>query len=276
MRAFASQLREQYLSELNVAKSEHHGLCKLKTLSLLSIALLMGCIALVGNLLAGYQFGFLELNAMSQYLPSVLLENVTVFGDSAVLMGLVLIFAPKHARFHWTVILASVIGGIAINVLKDYFAMPRPPAVLDAGSFILIGKDYHARSFPSGHSFTAFLMATVCFLYCQKSAWRWVFMGLAALTAISRVWVGVHWPADILIGGMLGILVGIACMWLANKWHLGLHSLAHVFSLTIIFLASQIVFFAGNDYHGALPMMYTVATLAVVQFYRHYLCCKKA
>ena len=71
----------------------------------------------------------------------------------------------------------------------------------------------HTGSFPSGHSATAFACATVIAWGSPRLAVP-AFV-LAALVAWSRVYVGVHWPLDMLGGAALGVLVAIALLKLA-------------------------------------------------------------
>ena len=71
----------------------------------------------------------------------------------------------------------------------------------------------HTGSFPSGHSATAFACATVIAWGSPRLAVP-AFV-LAALVAWSRVYVGVHWPLDVLGGAALGVLVAIALLKLA-------------------------------------------------------------
>ncbi len=74
--------------------------------------------------------------------------------------------------------------------------MPSSPAVLDPETFNLLGRAYKARSFPSGHSLTAFLLASVCFCYTKNVFFKVVLITLAVLVGLSRVLIGVHWPMD--------------------------------------------------------------------------------
>jgi undecaprenyl-diphosphatase len=62
-------------------------------------------------------------------------------------------------------------------------------------------------SFPSGHSAIVFAIAMAIFYFNKK--WGIVAFVLAILVGISRVYVGVHWPIDILAGALVGILSGI-------------------------------------------------------------------
>ena len=71
----------------------------------------------------------------------------------------------------------------------------------------------HTGAFPSGHSATAFACATVIAWASPRLAVP-AFV-LAALVAWSRVYVGVHWPLDVLGGAALGVLVATALLKLA-------------------------------------------------------------
>ena len=64
----------------------------------------------------------------------------------------------------------------------------------------------HSSSFPAGHAATAFAGATL--LSYAAPRLRVLFVALAAIIAYSRVYVGVHYPGDVLGGAMLGALVG--------------------------------------------------------------------
>jgi undecaprenyl-diphosphatase len=63
-------------------------------------------------------------------------------------------------------------------------------------------------SFPSGHAATSFAAATVLSTLASRRG-RVALYGLATLVALSRVYVGVHYPADILAGALLGLAVGV-------------------------------------------------------------------
>lgn len=93
----------------------------------------------------------------------------------------------------------------AVYFLKDWIARPRPFMTLADAH--LIGAAEKSYSFPSGHAAVAFMAAVILSKYFKRPV---VFFGLAALVAVSRVYVGVHYPTDALSGAALGSLIGYA------------------------------------------------------------------
>jgi undecaprenyl-diphosphatase len=106
-------------------------------------------------------------------------------------------------------------GGLA-NVLKDVFDRPRPPLVDPAiHPLVAVPHDY---SMPSGHAATAFAAAVAVGLVRPRL--RVPLLALAALVAISRVWLGVHYLSDVLVGAALGSVVSLT-LWLAPRGIIG-------------------------------------------------------
>lgn len=270
MRCHLTKMSTNYKLLLDQARSSKAVVPQSSIQILLLVAVLLASTAMIGDLLGGYHFGFMEINRLSVYIPSFLLENMTVFGDGVFLLALVLLFSCRNIRFHWTVLFTTLLGAIVVNLLKDYFAMPRPPAVLDPEAFNLLGRAYKARSFPSGHSLTAFLLASVCFCYVQNAYAKATFILLAVLVALSRVLIGVHWPMDVLVGGALGVILGVGGVMITAKWKFGLCAYVHLFTLSLLVIACIMVFVDGNDYKLALPLLYVVSAAAIIRTMKSY------
>jgi undecaprenyl-diphosphatase len=95
-------------------------------------------------------------------------------------------------------------GGIA-TLVKEASERPRP-SLVDPEVHPLVGVP-HSYAMPSGHAATAFAAAVAVGLVHPRL--RVPLLLLAALVAVSRVWLGVHYLTDMLVGAALGAIVGV-------------------------------------------------------------------
>ncbi|MET0282042.1 MAG: phosphatase PAP2 family protein [Steroidobacteraceae bacterium] len=149
--------------------------------------------------------------------------DLTSLGGHSVLTALVLLVAGflllDGRRQTAALVLASSIGASLVSSgLKILFARPRPDLVDH-----LVGVS--TPSFPSGHALaSAAIYLTLGALLARefpRPALRRYFMSVAValtlLIGMSRVYLGVHWPSDVLAGWCLGALWAAAC-WRVDKW----------------------------------------------------------
>lgn len=97
-----------------------------------------------------------------------------------------------------TFIFAEVVGKLVSNLHTNY----QPFSVLDDVNK-LIEKDIN-NSFPSDHTILFFSFCMTFWLF-SKSRYRFIWLIVAVLVGISRVGVGVHYPADILVGALISM-----------------------------------------------------------------------
>lgn len=102
------------------------------------------------------------------------------------------------------ILLIVVSDQTGYRLLKEFFARPRPCDVL-SDVITPIGCT-GAFSFPSNHALNNF--AAAFFFYKLFPKLKWVVFVTASLIAISRVYLGLHYPSDILGGALIGILFG--------------------------------------------------------------------
>lgn len=124
----------------------------------------------------------------------------------ALALGLMI---PKRTRLMgFTALLAMGIGALVVNVgLKNIIARTRPYEVIQ-GLTILVNRPSDF-SFPSGHSCASFASAMVYFRMAHGK-WKIPSLVLAVLIAFSRLYVGVHYPTDVIAGILIGILSALA------------------------------------------------------------------
>lgn len=105
----------------------------------------------------------------------------------------------KNHRFFLPIITAGILSGFVVNlILKPLIARPRPTDLL---------SDF---SFPSGHATIAFAMAVV--LSKIEPKWKWLFYSLAISISFTRIYLGVHYPLDVIAGALLGSGIGFASL----------------------------------------------------------------
>jgi undecaprenyl-diphosphatase len=99
---------------------------------------------------------------------------------------------------------------LSSHVLKDLFGRVRPCEVLDGVR--AIDGCRHSPSFPSSHAVNNFAAAPLFARYYR--GWvAWLAIGLAALVSYSRIYLGLHYPSDVLGGAVIGIVCALAVVW---------------------------------------------------------------
>ena len=147
-----------------------------------------------------------------------LMKVYTRLGDAGLLfiaLGLVLLLFKSTRKAGFSALCAMIIGLIVVNVtIKPLVSRPRPWLVID--NFVNLVPEKDPNSFPSGHTNAAFAFALAL---CMAAPKRW--MKIAAVCAgvlmgLSRLYVGVHYPSDVLVGAVIGSLCGLAGAWVVK------------------------------------------------------------
>jgi len=105
--------------------------------------------------------------------------------------------------------------GIITEIIRFFYYRPRPFLALQFQS--LLGNSDIAGSFPSGHAAAYFALAMAIFYFLKQKnnnssdepatnlSLGWLCLGAAILIGIARIFVGIHWPSDVLVGAIIGL-----------------------------------------------------------------------
>lgn len=209
-----------------------------------AVPVVAGTLALALLISRGNQSVFLLFNSLGLHTGDSLWANWTLLGNGWLALALLLPFIGRHPALVWSAIVTAIIAGIAVPLLKHLFDLPRPPAVLAADLIHIIGPAYQSRSFPSGHTTTAFVLAGVLSLYFRH---YWI-LALSVIVAsgvgISRMAVGVHWPLDVTVGAALGWLCAVAGTYCAGHWRWGMTLTGQrVIAVLLLWATLRLLFF---------------------------------
>ena len=134
-----------------------------------------------------------------------------------VLVGLIL-WWRKHRELAIDVVVLIIISDLVTGGLKLLFMRERPFEVLSDVHMLSWGSLTTAGGYamPSGHTARGFAMATLIALGTRLRVGASV-LAVATLVGLSRIYLGVHWPSDVLAGALLGILLALIMHWVGKR-----------------------------------------------------------
>lgn len=155
------------------------------------------------------------------------LEALQQYGQlafSLIIAAVVFILDPANRRRLLDWLAAGIAAALVSNGLKYMIARPRPsqhdpahivglfgsyPVRRGDGSYVMetgFSGGYALASMPSRHAVFAVLSSVVLATIVPRL--RWLFVGLALLVCIARVWTQAHYPTDVVAGAALGLIAG--------------------------------------------------------------------
>lgn len=159
----------------------------------------------------GYKDSFLFLNTNHKNWLDLPMFILTHIGDSLILSSIiVLFFVRKHPEVVITVLIIVIVSGLFGQILKNSFFndWDRPLKIFNEDPIVYVLPNYKLfhNSFPSGHSITISAGLTALIVGLKAGRLLQIFSALIiVLTSFSRIYLGVHFPGDVLAGCIIGI-----------------------------------------------------------------------
>jgi len=149
-------------------------------------------------------FIFQQINSLAG--KFVYLDSLAVFLAGYleyILAGLVFLLLWKKWGAVFRVFVAAILARYGlVELIRFFWSRPRP--FIENNVNLLL--EHTGASFPSGHAAFFFALSLVVYHYNKKAGIG--FFIASFLISISRVFVGIHWPSDILAGAIVGIFSG--------------------------------------------------------------------
>ena len=211
---------------------------------------------------------FVAINRWCAPVAAPVWTGLSMLGNA---WGVLAVTAPllvRAPRLVWAWLCAAPFAIVFARVGKGLIESPRPAAVVDNAQMRIVGELLHNVSMPSGHTLTAFAVATALYFALPKpgrTKHLWLFV-LAAGTGLSRIAVGAHWPGDVAVGASLGLLAGLLGTRLLARMdarHLQptAWSLRLVATLLVATLVAMLV--ETQDFDENQPLQYLLAAVVL-------------
>jgi len=151
-------------------------------------------------------------------LMTTIMKAITRLGNGAclwIVLAIMFLVIGKTRKVGVTSVLALVITFLVVNLgIKNMVARTRPYEVVE-GLINLVDKQKDF-SFPSGHAAHAFAVGVVILILMPRKVGVPIFV-IAILMAYSRLYIGVHYPTDVIAGILLGTAIALISIFIVNK-----------------------------------------------------------
>ncbi len=151
------------------------------------------------------------------WLDPIVLFSTQTFAWLPLYLFLLYLIIKEYKKESWIVLLGIILTIVLANeitssLMKPYFERLRPSLEPSLQGLVHLVDGYKGGKFgfASSHAANTFGVATFFFLIFKTTKkWiGWLFLWAVSMT-YTRIYLGVHYPGDILVGGMIGVLAGI-------------------------------------------------------------------
>jgi membrane-associated phospholipid phosphatase len=161
---------------------------------------------------SGKSDGFLLINHLHNNAFDKFFTMFTNVGNGLFVVALMLVLlVRKKMGMALQIGMGLLISGIVVQLIKHFFPCPRPQIFFAPGVIHYIAgvtRTGHS-SFPSGHTATVFMLTTLLAFYLPGRMPGLFFLMIAILTGYSRIYLSQHFPMDVLVGSLTGVLTSM-------------------------------------------------------------------
>jgi undecaprenyl-diphosphatase len=214
---------------------------------------------------------FLWMNGLHSPFTDPIWLALTTLGDG-LLLGIILgAFLLVNPRVTVMGLLVMILSSVVVHLVKAAYPSLRPAELLQ--SVHVVGPLLRSGSFPSGHAAASMSAGLAIAHFCSSRATRAVVMAIALLIALSRIFVGAHFPADV-AGGMICAL-SVFLIFSLTAWptleghvpdHPSLSRRRFRAALWLEVLAVLFALFVHAPYSAELPAFAVLVAVAVLVF----------
>jgi|SRR5579862_1690179 len=185
---------------------------------------LLVCLAvmIIALLVCSKSESFLVLNRFHWQPLDYFFIVYTNVGDGLFSIALaIILFFYRRFLLGAEIILAFLLSGAIVQLLKFFFPMPRPRVFLAGSNYQhFIDQVTHTgyASFPSGHSASAFALATLLSLSDRNKKRSLLYLLAAVAVAYSRIYLGQHFLEDVFWGALDGFLSALLMWEMGQRW----------------------------------------------------------
>lgn len=179
-------------------------------------------VSLILLLILGKSASFISVNSYHPFLLNVFFINFTFVGDGIFALSVVTILLVyfKKKVLGLAFLYSFLISGIGVQIIKNLLHAPGPKLFFESGQYLHFIDEVslsNNASFPSGHTASAFALATVLVLFLKDRSWQLLVLIGAVLVGYSRIYLAQHFLSDVMIGAIIGTISAVIAVILVKK-----------------------------------------------------------
>ena len=141
---------------------------------------------------------------------------LTAMADGLFVIMIASVLYGRKKGYYWSFLVSFLVSSSIVNLIKNVYSTGRPLAYYPLDKIYYAGDTLMYQSFPSGHAAAAMVLARYL-MQGENKVWKAIFFSIGILCAVSRIYIGVHFPYDVIMGASLGFFIAHGIFFIAKK-----------------------------------------------------------